>query len=56
MVKLYQEEYFDGNTELDEESFEHNKKILNSRIKITRRTTGARGCYFQTSVYHVKQV
>ena len=23
------------------------------RIKITRRTTGARGCYFQTSVYQV---
>ena len=32
MVKLYQEECFDGNTELDEENFELNKKILNSRI------------------------
>ena len=30
-----------------------NPKAQPSTIKITRRTTGARGCYFQTSVYQV---
>ena len=29
------------------------RKGRDGKKKITRRTTGARGCYFQTSVYQV---
>ena len=30
------------------------KRQKKTNKKITRRTTGARGCYFQTSVFQVK--